>query len=412
MRVLGLIILLFFISGCTESPETSNISPETKDTLVIKTEPETIFNFPLDSFLVFQSKIKKNDFLSSILLKYNVDYPLIHKIAEASKGIFDIRKFQSGKNYSVLCSDDSIGKCFIYQPNKVDYVVYDFRNPDSVRVYKEQKEIRSEIRNVTGDIQSSLYMSLKNQGVNPVLAIELSEIYAWTIDFYRIQKGDRFQVIFEEQYVDEDKVGIGKIKAALFEHRKEGFYAFYFEQGGVGDYFDENAQSLRKAFLKAPVKFSRISSKYSRKRFHPVLKRNKAHLGTDYAAPYGTPIMTTGDGSIIEIGYSGGNGNYVKVRHNGTYTTQYLHMSKFQSGLKKGSKVRQGDIIGYIGSTGLATGPHVCYRFWKNGSQVDPFKEKIPPSNPVKESERIGYDSVMNQYIGEMSLSEQNIPLP
>jgi murein DD-endopeptidase MepM/ murein hydrolase activator NlpD len=240
---------------------------------------------------------------------------------------------------------------------------------------------------------------MQENDLNPVLALELADIYAWSIDFYQIQKGDQFKVYFSEKYVEDEYVGIDSIYAAIFTHRNVEFSAILFEQDGLTSYFDELGNSLQKAFLQTPVKFSRISSRYTKKRFHPVLKRNKAHLGTDYAAPTGTPIYTTGDGVITHASYTSGNGNYVKIRHNTVYTTQYLHMSKFAAGTKAGKAVKQGTVIGYVGSTGLATGPHVCYRFWKNGNQVDPYKEKIPPSFPVKEENKPVFEKKKNEVL-------------
>jgi murein DD-endopeptidase MepM/ murein hydrolase activator NlpD len=232
--------------------------------------------------------------------------------------------------------------------------------------------------------------------------LKLSEIYAWAVDFYRIQKGDMFKVIYEEKLVEDEVIGMGRVIAAYFQHYGDDYYAVYFEQGNAADYFDENAKSLRRAFLKAPLKYSRISSRFSMKRFHPVQKRYKPHLGTDYAAPRGTPIMATGDGKVVKSGYTKGNGNYVKIRHNSVYSTQYLHMQKIKSGIKRGVRVRQGEVIGYVGSTGLATGPHVCYRFWKNGSQVDALKIKVPPSLPVDKKYIEAYDSLKVKMVAEL----------
>jgi murein DD-endopeptidase MepM/ murein hydrolase activator NlpD len=231
--------------------------------------------------------------------------------------------------------------------------------------------------------------------------MELSSIYAWTIDFFRIQKGDHFKIVYEEKFVENEFIGIGRVYAALFNHANEDFYAFYFEEEeNYGDYFDDEGAALRKAFLRAPLNYSRISSSYSKRRKHPVTGRIKAHLGTDYAAPTGTPILSTANGTVTEARYKRNNGNYVKVRHNSTYSTQYLHMSKIKSGIRPGVYVKQGEVIGYVGSTGLATGPHVCYRFWKNGRQVDPYKQKLPPSKPVKKENLEAYtmlkDSMMN----------------
>lgn len=368
------------------------------------------FGFPVDSFNVHKGQIGKNQFLADILLQHKVSYPEIHKLVETSKEIFDIRHLRPGKNYTVFCTKDSLEKatCFVYQPNAVEYVVFEIG--DSMNVYKGKKEVETREREASGVISSSLYMTMKENGLNDALVMRMANMYAWTIDFYRLQKGDRFRIIFEEKFVDDEFIGIGKIIAADFIHSDRSYLGIYFEQEEKGDYFDENGESLRKAFLKAPLEFGRISSRYNPKRFHPVQKRVKPHLGTDYAAPTGTPIMAVGDGTVIEAGYKKYNGNYVKIRHNSTYTTQYLHMSKFASGIKRGTKVRQGETIGYVGSTGLATGPHVCFRFWKHGQQVDHLKEEFPPSEPIAEENQAEFDQVKKKLmtrLDKISFSEE-----
>jgi murein DD-endopeptidase MepM/ murein hydrolase activator NlpD len=211
-----------------------------------------------------------------------------------------------------------------------------------------------------------------NAEATPELAIKLSQIFAWQIDFYHLQKGDHFKVIYDELFVDDKFFAIGTIKAALFSHSGKDFYAIPFTQDSVYQYFDEEGNSLRKAFLKAPLEFGRISSRYSKSRLHPVLKTHRPHLGVDYAAPIGTPIRTTGDGVVSDIGYDRGSGKFIKIRHNSIYITMYLHLSRYSKGIKKGSKVQQGQVIGYVGSTGLSTGPHLDYRFIVNGNPVDP----------------------------------------
>lgn len=399
MRIFVISLLLLWMASCGQSTESTPtiVKEVTPDTLII-TESPMVFGFPKDSFLVHEATMGKNDFLSTILEDHRVDFSTVLAISAAAETVFDVRKFQQGKSYCVLSSRDSVGQCFIYQPNALEYVVYDFRNRDSVQVYMERRPVTLRERTAAGVIHSSLYQSLADAGASPMLALRMSEVYAWSIDFYRIQKGDQFKVVYEEKVVDDEVVGIGDIQAAWFSHFGEDYYAFWFAKGDQADFFDDQANSLRKAFLKAPVKFSTITSRYTMNRFHPVLKRNKPHLGTDYAAPTGTPIVSTGDGIVVAAGYTSGNGNYVKIRHNGTYTTQYLHMSGFATGIKNGVAVRQGQTIGYVGSTGLATGPHVCYRFWKNGTQIDPFKEEIPPTAPVEEAYLAAFDSVKGYY--------------
>ena len=375
----------------------------------IESEPPapSIFEYGIcvDTFKVVKGQVEAGQTLGAILYLNHINHGKIDQIVRASKGIFDFRKAKAGKNYTVICSDDSIQKAkyFIYETSSTDYVVFDIR--DTIKVYTGQKEIEVRLKESSGKIESSLWNALVNNNMSPALVMELSGIYAWTIDFFRIQKGDYFKIIYEERYVEDEFIGIGRVYAALFNHANEDFYAFYFEeQENYGDYFDDEGGALRKAFLRAPLNYSRISSSYSKRRKHPVTGRVKPHLGTDYAAPTGTPILSTANGTVTHARYKRNNGNYVKIRHNSTYTTQYLHMSKIKSGIRPGVYVKQGDVIGYVGSTGLATGPHVCYRFWKNGRQVDPYKQKLPPSKPVKEENRADFnilkDSLMNVLVG------------
>ncbi|MGE0561422.1 MAG: peptidoglycan DD-metalloendopeptidase family protein [Flavobacteriales bacterium] len=367
------------------------------------TLPKETFEYGMrtDTFTVHKSKIETNEIISSLLSKYKIPQEQIYQLVNQSKPIFDIeRNLIAGKKYAVFCSKDSLGKaqCFIYEPNAFEYVVFDLR--DSIQVYKKKKEIKKEIKTASGVITSSLYKTLQDANISPVLAIELSNVYAWAIDFYRIQKNDWFKVVYEEKSVEGKSIGIGRIISAQFNHGGKDFYAHLFNQDGIPDYFDEKANSLRKAFLKSPLKFGRLTSGFTMKRFHPVQKINKAHLGTDYAAPKGTPILATGNGTVIESAYGVFNGNYVKIKHNSTYTTQYLHMSK--RGVNKGQSVKQGDVIGYVGSTGLATGPHVCYRFWKNGKQTNHLAEEFPTSEPIKPNYKDSFNLVMKENIKKL----------
>lgn len=384
MNKVFILLLLFFNLACQHQPK------EKLGMLTELEEPEEErlrYGISEKEYKVFENEIAANQFLADIMLKYGVSYPRIQEMVEASSGFVDFRKIKKGDKYSVFCSRDSSSQTcfFVYEPNNLEYVVFDLR--DSISVEKRKKEVSTRRKRVSGEINASLYTSLQEQGVSTVLAMKLSEIYAWSIDFYRIQKGDQFTVVFDEILVDGEVIGIGNIESAKFIHRDRKFYAFQYEYEGIADYFDEEGKSLRKAFLQAPLKFGRISSGFTMKRFHPVQKRWKAHLGTDYAAPKGTPIIAVGDGTVIEAKYGQYNGRYVKIKHNGTYTTQYLHMSAFAKGIRAGRFVKQGEVIGYVGSTGLATGPHVCFRFWKNNKQVDHRKEKIPASKPVKQED-------------------------
>lgn len=394
MRFVGLIFLalLVLVSCSSDNCTTGNIGEHDSNDLT-----HVEYGIATDSFIVVKDEVRKNQNLSSILLPYNVSYATIDRLAKASKEVFDVRKLAAGKPYTIFCRKDSTGlaTCFVYENSATEFVVFDMR--DSLNIYKGQKPVEKRTRYVSGEVSSSLYVNLQKLGADPVLAIELSEIYAWTIDFYRIQKGDAFEVLYVENFVDGKSVGVDRILASTFAHFGKPIKAYYFEGENEKGYFDEEGNNLKKAFLQAPVKFSRISSGYSMRRFHPVQKRFKAHLGTDYAAPKGTPIMAVGDGVITEARYKANNGNYVKMRHNSVYSTQYLHMSKIKSGIKPGVRVSQGDIIGYVGSTGLATGPHVCFRFWKNGKQVNHRREELPASDPIGKDSKVAFEKSVSK---------------
>jgi len=398
-----LVIIVLFLVAC---------SSENKEPEVIQVEPqvpEMIYHFPKDSFLVVQEEIKKNEVLSTILYRHHVDWPQIDEIVKACKGTFNVNGIQLGKPYTVLCKPDSTEKAeyFIYETSSAKYVVLELEEPKAY-IAEKQQEVRLDV--AEGKIESSLFLTMTQNNLSPALAMEMADIYAWTIDFYRLQKGDAFKVFYEKKYVEDEFIGIGKIYACEFSNGGENLQAYRYEKDGKIDFYDEEGNSLRKAFLKSPLKFGRISSKYTNRRFHPVQKRWKAHKGTDYAAPTGTPILSTGDGVVIASAYTKNNGNYVKIRHNSTYTTQYLHMSKRL--VKKGDRIKQGQTIGKVGSTGLATGPHVCYRFWKNGAQVNHLKEKFPAAKPLDKNAMADFlvhkDSLMNYMNGVLKVVVEN----
>jgi len=385
LKWFALIVALYAtLSGCDALFTWNKTSDACSDSLEQRVSPIE-YGFATDSFMVVRDALKRNQNLSALLTQYQVPAVTIDRLAKASKSVFDVRKMAAGRPYTVFCTKDGTGKaqCFVYQVNHVDYVVFDLR--DSINIYMASKPMEVELRHIKGEIHSSLYETLQQLDADANIAVSLAEIYAWTIDFYRIQKGDVFEVLYEDYIVEGRSIGTGKILASSFYNNGKNIKAYSFENGDEKGYFDADGNSLKKAFLKAPVKFSRISSGYSTARLHPVLKTLRPHFGTDYAAPTGTPIMAVGDGVITEAKYSGGNGNYVKMRHNKIYETQYLHMSKIGNGIRPGKRVSQGDVIGYVGSTGLATGPHVCFRFWKNGKQIDHRKEDLPIATAVSE---------------------------
>ena len=324
--------------------------------------------------------VRSGQSLSHLLSPAGVSAQMLHAMATGEREAFDVRRMKAGNDWSLFSGPDGTPRHFAYTISSKEYVVFDLTDQGRARRGQFPSETRRGY--VEGEVRGSLYQVLEDEGHSTTLALAMSQVYAWTIDFSRIQAGDRFRILYDRDWVDGKAVGMPRVLAAEFVHRGRNFPAYAYDQGDGTDHFDETGASLRKAFLKAPVEFSRISSRFDKKRFHPVLKKVKAHLGTDYAAPHGTPIVAVGDGVVIKASYTKGNGKYVKIRHNGTYTTQYLHMSR--RNVKEGQAVRQGDVIGYVGSTGLATGPHVCFRFWKNGQQVDHLREEFPPSTPIE----------------------------
>ena len=385
-RYLILLALTVVLIGC-KNKEQSVIEEE----ISVVVEPDIYeFGFKLNDFIVKRDTIRSGDSFGVILERNKIGYPKIFSIAEKARDTFDIRRLQIGKPYTLLCSKDSLEtpKCFIYQPNLEEFVVISFQ--DSIHAYTSRKPIKYVEKTVSGVVTSSISEILDGKGISPLLTNILAEqIYAWTIDFTRLQKGDTFKVIYTDKYIDDTiYAGVQNVKAAFFNHKNTPYYAFRYRTDSIKniyEYYNENAKDLRRAFLKAPVQFSRISSKYNLNRriaFYGFALR--PHKGTDFAAPVGTPILATANGVVTESQYKGGNGNYVKIRHNATYETQYLHMQKRK--VSVGQRVKQGDVIGTIGMTGNTSGPHVCYRFWKNGKQVDPFKEKLSQSEPIAEA--------------------------
>lgn len=348
----------------------------------------TVYGIETEGYLVIEDRVKRNQFLSDIFRQYNVPSHLIRQVSLLPRHVFDVRKIVPDKKLTLICYKDSlrIPKVMIYEPNPVDYVI--FRLDDSLSVEVCRREITVAERQISGMIHTSLFQTIAEMGISYELTNKVVDILAWQVDFQRLNRGDEIKIIYEELLTEGKTIGIGAIKGIYFNYGGRPVYAIPFDQGEGTDYFDEEGNSIRKAFLKYPIEFTRISSRYSMNRFHPVLKVNRPHLGTDFAAPTGTPVRSVGDGVVEEAGYTSNNGNYVKIRHNSTYTTQYLHLSKIAPGIHRGASVKQGQWIGNVGSTGLATGPHLCYRFWKNGKQVDALKVELPAAMPIKKEYR------------------------
>lgn len=378
-KAVVLIVAFVLLLSCNKS-ENGTAAVEAKPQRIVEQ-----FGFKFNDFNVYHDTIQKGDTFGSLIEKQNIGDNQVYDIIDKVKDSFDVRKVRIGKPFTLLRSKDRYKKlqAFIYQPDRGTYYVIDFR--DSISVYKKTRPILIKTRTIAGSLDGSLSEALSKEGVDNALANKLTKVYAWSIDFFKLKKGDKFGITFTERYIDDTIYdGVDSLKAAFFEYKGKRIYAFPFAQNeasGKVDYYDEEGKALKNFFLKAPLKFVNITSHFAKNRFHPVQLIWKAHKGTDYAAPTGTPIMTTASGIVEQTGYTAGNGNFVKVKHDRTYSTQYLHMSKILA--RRGQHVNQGDIIGKVGSTGLATGPHVCYRFWKNGQQVDALKLKLPNSEPM-----------------------------
>ena len=383
-KLVLIFIAVLVLNACKNT--TSEAKTDTSEEKIIQPTPKMKYGYDYNLYQEKEFKIKRGDTFGAILERNGIDYPEVYTILQViKKSEVNIRKLKIGKPYTVLFTKDSIPKphAFIYHPGVESYDVIQLK--DSLFANKVKKPVRIVELQATGVIATSLYDTMNASGYNSNLTYYLADVYAWTIDFNRLAKGDRFKVIYTERFVDDSiSVGIEKIKAAYFEHHNKPLYAFEFQTDsikGIVDYFDDNAKNLRRAFLKAPVSFSRISSRYNLKRRIAYYGRVKPHKGTDYAAAVGTPIMATANGTVTKASYSRGNGNYIKIKHNNTYATQYLHMKRRK--VRVGQYVKQGDVIGWVGMTGNTSGPHVCYRFWKNGRQVDPFKQKLPEAKPI-----------------------------
>ncbi|MFP4690631.1 MAG: peptidoglycan DD-metalloendopeptidase family protein [Bacteroidales bacterium] len=416
VAVLTLIILaalVFLLSGrAEENPVAEEPSEQKQEKEIARDE----FGFAKGSYRVEEGMVRRGQTLSHLLSRFDYGPADIDRIARRMQDVFSPRRIKGGNNYYGYYTQDTdtlSELCyFVYEISDLDYLVVDFC--DSLDVYRGEKEVTNVSREASGIIRASLWNTIIENNLPQDLVIQMSRILAWTVDFYRIESGDRFKVLYEEAHVGERPVGVSRINAVYFMHRGSEIEGYHFAADTIDGYYDGEGNSLQKVFLRAPLEYVRISSRYSQSRMHPIHGDRRPHLGTDYAAPHGTPILAVGDGTVTQVSYTSGNGNYVKIRHNSVYQTQYLHMSRFASGISPGTRVEQGEVIGYVGSTGLATGPHVCFRFWQNGQQVDHLRLEFPSGDPlpgeymdtflrIRDSHRKKLDAV--------TFDEKNIPV-
>ncbi len=406
--VVGFIGVLFLVlnlisCGLKQDQETDAVEEEI-DTSVYK------YGICIDSLNIEYHTIEKGDLLSSILFNLGFTGNDIERISQTMTPYYSPSKLQIGNPYAVITTPDTIAdiQYLVFEKNKTDYVVIDLCK-DELKAYESSKPITLRREYAEGTITSSLWNTLINGGAPVLLALKLSDVFAWQIDFFDVKKGDSFRLMYDVAYIDDTTyVDITSIEGATFTHQGKKFKAIPFQQDSIREFFDEEGNSLRKAFLKSPLDYYRITSKFSNARFHPILKRYRPHHGVDYAAPTGTPVKTIGDGVVIERAYqANGAGNYIKVKHNAVYTTTYMHLSRFAQGIQKGSRVSQGDVIGYVGSTGLSTGPHLDFRVHKNNEPINPLTMEAPPSLPVKPELLDSFILVQNQVLTELDSFRQ-----
>ena len=394
--VVGLFGLWLFESGLQAGPAPPAPPQPEPDSVrwARLPKPEFVEGLLANGLLHHRDTVDKNQRFTDLLRGYHVSEVAWAQLNQLNRKTFDFRRVTTGKKYTVLYQPDSLRslRALVYEPSEIEYVIFHFG--DSLRVEACHRTVDVVEKSVAGVIVSTLAESLSDQGLSPELTNRFVDVFAWQVDFYHLQKNDRYKIIYEEEQVAGRTIGIRGITGIYFEQNHTRYYAFAFDQGNGIDYFDEQGNSLRKAFLKFPIEFTSISSRFSKRRFHPIEKVFKPHLGTDLSAPKGTPIRSVGDGVVVEARYNSRSGRYVKVKHNDTYTTGYLHMSRIANGVKSGMRVKQGQVIGFVGSTGWATGPHLCYRFYRNGVQVDALKVKLPPAEPVADLHRPQFDSI------------------
>lgn len=394
--LLALLSVILLIS-CNRIIETNHeLSIMEPDSSMIReiSNPVFLYGIPADSYNLDSGQIKRNSFISDIMIEHGISMPEIDQVLTNSKTVFDVRKVLPGKNYIFFCDKDSIGKAKYLVYDHDPAVSYIFSFNDSLNITPFRKKMRTEIQYASGTINTSLWEAMMDGGLHPSLAVGLADIFQWSVDFFGLQEGDNFKVVYEEKFIEDKSLGTGKILTAMFSTSGASYTAIPFIQDGVEAFYDVDGKSLKKAFLKAPLKFSRISSRFTASRMHPILKIRRPHFGVDYAAPIGTEVHSVGDGRVISVSQGGGEGRMVKIKHNSTYTTAYMHLSRFGNGITPGAAVKQGQVIGFVGSSGLSTGPHLDFRFYQNSSPIDPLKVIAPPAEPVSDANRERFEKI------------------
>lgn len=402
VAVAALMYIIFFLPG-GKSEENGNNTAASADSTVIAA-PIMKYGLPIENYIVKNDTLQPRETLADILYRLGFTAQQIYNLAQCPDSIFDVRRMRPGQPYALLCDKDSAAtpRYFIYEESPKSYITFDLG--DNYRATRCTKPVEWRESEVAGRVNSSLWVAMEESGASPQLAVLMSHIFGWSIDFFGIQKGDEFRLIYSQEHVEEKPLNNYRILAASFATADTIVYAIPFVQDGEELFYNNNGNSLEGAFLKAPLDFYRITSKFTNSRFHPVLKRYRAHHGVDYAAPTGTPVYAIGSGKVIAKGYqAGGGGNYVKIRHNSTYTTTYMHLSRFAKGLKVGDTVKQKEVIGYVGSTGLSTGPHLDFRVYENGKPINPLTIKSQPKKPISQENKEAFTVVCDSLVKRLS---------
>ena len=389
-----ILFVAFVFAGC-KGNGAANEGNANDSTQVVVDEPRHIeYGLDVTDLDEVQGKVVNGQIITSLLRNLGADKKAITQAAFIPDSVFDVRRMKAGQRYSAYYTQDSVPQLvyLVYQHSQTDFIVFHFE--DSLHVEQYTKPTTVKTRQGEFVVETSLWNAIIDADMNMTLALQLSDIYAWTVDFFGLQKGDRFRVYYDELFVDTVSIGISKIHAACYTRGEKDIYSVFYENDDVSGYWDLEGNNVKKAFLKAPLSFSRVSSKFTYARKHPVYKTVRPHTGVDYAAPMGTPVMAIGDGVVTFKGYKGGGGHTVKIKHNSTYTSAYLHLSKYGKGIAEGVRVTQGQVIGYVGSSGTSTGPHLDFRIWKNGTPIDPLKMDSPPTEPIPTNARAEFDSV------------------
>ena len=402
VAVAALMYIIFFLPG-GKSEENGNNTAAAADSTVIAA-PIMKYGLPIENYIVKNDTLQPRETLADILYRLGFTAQQVYNLAQCPDSIFDVRRMRPGQPYTLLCDKDSAAtpRYFIYEESPKSYITFDLG--DNYRATRCTKPVEWRESEVAGRVNSSLWVAMEESGASPQLAVLMSHIFGWSIDFFGIQKGDEFRLIYSQEHVEEKPLNNYRILAASFATADTIVYAIPFVQDGEELFYNNNGNSLEGAFLKAPLDFYRITSKFTNSRFHPVLKRYRAHHGVDYAAPTGTPVYAIGSGKVIAKGYqAGGGGNYVKIRHNSTYTTTYMHLSRFAKGLKVGDTVKQKEVIGYVGSTGLSTGPHLDFRVYENGKPINPLTIKSQPKKPISQENKEAFTVVCDSLVKRLS---------